>query len=42
MNMQYGDTYNELIRELQAALLDERKTALFYAQLRDVSRSFAG
>ncbi|MDD2504411.1 MAG: ferritin-like domain-containing protein [Clostridia bacterium] len=42
MSMHYGDTYHELIKELRAALLDERKTAVFYAQLRDISRSFEG
>lgn len=42
MSMDYGGKYHELIRELKAALLDERKTAVFYARMRDLSKSFAG
>lgn len=42
MSIHYGDTYYELIKELKAALLDERKTAVFYARMRDLSTSFAG
>jgi rubrerythrin len=42
MSMHYGDRHYELIKELKAALLDERKTAVFYAQMRDLSTSFAG
>lgn len=41
-SQRYGDTYYELIRELKAALLDERETAVFYAQMRDMSRRYAG
>lgn len=42
MSIHYDDTYYELIKELRAALLDERKTAVFYAQMRDLSTSYAG
>lgn len=42
MDMYDGDEYFELIKELKAAILDERKTAVFYAEMRDISKTFAG
>lgn len=38
----YNDYWQKVVHGLKAALLDERSTAIFYAQLRDMSRSFAG
>ena len=38
----YNDYWHKVVEGLKAALLDERTTAVFYAQLRDMSRSFAG
>lgn len=36
------DAYYKIVEGLKAALLDERTTALFYAQLRDMSQTYAG
>ena len=38
----YDNYWQKVVDGLMAALLDERQTAVFYAQLRDMSRSFAG
>ena len=37
-----NDYWHKVVEGLKAALLDERATAIFYAQQRDMSRSFAG
>lgn len=39
MNNNY---WQKVVGGLKAALLDERATAIFYAQLRDMSRSYSG
>ncbi|AEF95312.1 hypothetical protein Desca_2485 [Desulfotomaculum nigrificans CO-1-SRB] len=36
------DAHNQLVAGLKAALIDERTTAVFYAQMRDISRNYAG
>ncbi|MDK2821645.1 MAG: hypothetical protein PWP31_1610 [Clostridia bacterium] len=44
MTSYHSDIYYkiEVVEGLKAALLDERVTAIFYAQLRDMSRRYAG
>ncbi|SFR07213.1 ferritin-like domain-containing protein [Desulfoscipio geothermicus] len=36
------DAYYKVVKGLKTTLLDERATAVFYAKMRDISRTYAG
>ncbi|MCG0277842.1 MAG: ferritin-like domain-containing protein [Thermanaeromonas sp.] len=38
----FAETFYKVIEGLRKALLDERATAVFYGQLRDISKTYAG